>query len=139
MSKYDSIIKKPHHVSKNHPQMSLLDRAAQFAPFAALTGYDAMVKETARTVDQKRELSDEQIEELNYKIKYITEHLKDEPIVVITYFVPDSKKVGGVYLTKEGIIKKVEEYNKNFIFTDGTIVPLPDVWSIESEVFPLEW
>lgn len=139
MGKYDNIINKPHHVSKNRPQMTLLDRAAQFAPFAALTGYDDMVKETARTVDQRRDLSDEQMEVLNLRIKYITDHLKDEPIVTITYFVPDSKKTGGKYCTKEGIIKKVEEYNKIFVFTDGTIVPLPDVWSIESEVFPLEW
>lgn len=139
MGKYDSIIHNPHHVSKTRPQMTLLDRAAQFAPFAALTGYDDMVKETARMVDEKRDLSDEQLADLNFKTKYITEHLNDEPLVTITYFVPDDKKAGGTYITKEGKIRKFERYQKYFVFTDGTIVPLSDVWSIESEMFPSAW
>lgn len=139
MGKYDSIIHNPHHVSKNRPQMALSDRAAQFAPFAALTGYDDMVKETARLVDEKRDMSEEQLMDLDFKTKYITEHIKDEPIVTITYFVPDSKKAGGKYITKEGKIKKFEKYNRFFVFTDGTIVPLADVWSIEGDELPSEW
>lgn len=137
--KYANIINLPHHVSKMHPQMSISDRAAQFAPFAALTGYDDMVKETARYVDEKRELSEEQYAELNFKLKYITEHLQDEPIVTIIFFVPDSNKEGGKYTTKEGIIKKYDEYKKTFVFTDGTIIPLADVWSINGDAIPSEW
>lgn len=139
MGKYDRIIDKPHHVSKVHPQMTLLDRAAQFAPFAALTGYDDMVKEAARVVDARRNISEEQLEELNYKLQYILEHLSGEPYVLITFFVPDSKKDGGKYIDKEGYVKRYDEYKKELIFTDGTIIPLADVWSIESDDIPPEW
>ena len=89
---YDDIINLPHHVSAARPQMSMMDRAAQFSPFAALTGYDAAIKETARLTDQKIELDDYEKEEINDKIQLIAEHLGEDFEIVITYFQPDGRK-----------------------------------------------
>lgn len=138
MGKYDSIINHPHHVSKTRPQKSMHDRAAQFAPFAALTGFEEIVEETARVVDGKLELCEGQLEELNMKINYIQEHLKDEPVVSITFFVPDSKKEGGKYITEEGNVKKIDRYKHEICFKDGTVIPIGDIAKIESDSFP-DW
>ena len=137
--KYANIINRPHHVSSNHPQMSLEDRAAQFAPFAALAGYDDMVKETARVVDGREELGEDQLEELNYKINYIQEHIKSEPVVSITFFVPDSRKEGGKYITEEGNVKRINKYNQTICFKDGTVIPIGDIIKIESDDIPTVW
>ena len=103
---YDDIINLPHPVSKNHPQMPLRDRAAQFAPFAALTGHDAAIKETARLTDERLELSEETIAQLNEKINIIRNNIGIEQKVSITYFIPDEKKAGGSYVTCSGIVKR---------------------------------
>ena len=95
MGKYDDIIDLPHHVSKVHPQMSIWDRSAQFAPFAALTGHDAAIKETARLTDERLELSDEVIMKLNDQLNMIRDNIGTEQEISITYFVPDEKKSGG--------------------------------------------
>ena len=138
MGKYDKIIALPHHQSKNHTPMALRDRAAQFAPFAALTGYDDLVVEAARFTNEKIEFGESQLEVLNRKQTFLALHISDDPFVEITYFIADKKKSGGKYVTKQGVIKRIDEYNKSYIFTDGTIIPISDVIQIESEIFPTD-
>ena len=95
MYQYEDIINLPHHVSTTRPQMPMSDRAAQFSPFAALTGYDAAIKETGRLTDTKIELDDEELHNLNLKFQFLVEHLEDEPEVAVTYFKADERKAGG--------------------------------------------
>ena len=128
---YDDIIDLPHHVSATRPQMSMMDRAAQFSPFAALTGYDAAIKETARLTDQKIDLDDSEKEEINDKIQLITEHLGEDFEVVITYFQPDSRKAGGAYVDAVGIVKKIDEYDRVIILQDGKKIPIDDILDID--------
>ena len=132
---YDDIINLPHPVSKNHPQMPFRDRAAQFAPFAALTGHDAAIKETARLTDERLELSEEVIAQLNEKINIIRNNIGIEQNVSITYFIPDEKKAGGSYVTYSGIVKKVDEYEHTMIMTDQTVIPIERISDIKCE----EW
>lgn len=132
---YDDIINLPHHVSKTRPQMSMVDRAAQFSPFAALTGYDAAIKETGRLTDEKVNLSEEEKEALDRKQQILMERLGDHPSLTVTYFVPDAKKSGGAYVTKNGNLKKIDGFERWMMLTDGTKIPLDDVADIESELF----
>lgn len=133
--KYDDIINLPHPISSRHPRMPLEDRAAQFAPFAALTGHEAAIKETARLTDEKEVLSDEVIAILNDKLNIIAENLGTEQMVQITYFVPDEKKSGGAYVTHSGIVKKIDYYERILIMTDGTVIPVGQISEIEGELF----
>ena len=130
MNKYKDIINLPHHVSKTRKPMSLYNRAAQFAPFAALTGYDDAIKETARLTEERIELSDELKNMLNQKIKLIIENIKLQPEVVITYFVHDNKKSGGVYKTISGNVKRIDEVEKCIIFTNKLKIFFSDIISI---------
>ena len=127
---YDDIIHLPHHVSRNHPQMSMLDRAAQFAPFAALTGYGAAVGETARLTSERRELSSQEAEELNRRIAALISHLPDRPEATIEYFVPDDRKAGGSYVTVTGRVRHVSVSERILVMEDGTVIPLDDVVAI---------
>ena len=104
---YDDIIDLPHHVSERHPQMSMYNRAAQFAPFAALTGHNAAITEAARLTEAEQELSESDAEVLNRKLAYL-QSLDEKPSISVTYFVPDDKKEGGSYHTATGIVKSVE-------------------------------
>ena len=124
---YDDIIDLPHHVSRNHPQMSMHDRAAQFAPFAALTGYEAEVGETARLTAQKRELDAQETEELNRQLAAIIEHLSECPEVTVEYFVPDERKAGGAYVTVTRRVRHVSLPEKILVMEDGTVIDLEDV------------
>ena len=130
MNKYDDIIDLPHHVSKTRKPMSLYNRAAQFAPFAALTGYDDAIEETARLTETKVELSDELKNDLNQKINFIKNNIKVHPEITIKYFVRDNKKSGGIYKSLTSIIKKVDDFNKCLIFADNTNVYFDDIISI---------
>lgn len=130
MSNYDDIINLPHHVSKTRKPMSLYNRAAQFAPFAALTGYDDAIKETARLTEERIELSDELKNMLNQKIKLIIENIKLQPEVAITYYVPDNKKSGGVYKTISGNVKRIDEVEKCIIFTNKLKIKVSDLLNI---------
>lgn len=130
MSEYDDIINLPHHQSTKHKQMSNYQRAAQFSPFAALTGYDAAIDETARLTDKKLDLSEEQTEFLNQQIQLLTERTSDTPQAQITYFVPDERKSGGEYVTVTGNVRRVDDYNREIVFTDGLTVKIDDVWNI---------
>lgn len=135
MGKYDDIIHLPHHESTKHPKMPALDRAAQFLPFAALTGHNAAVRETARLTDHRMELDEIRKAELDEHLQLIREHLVQKPQVNITYFVPDAKKEGGSYFTITGTIEKIEETWRHVIMDNGTVIPMNDIYEIESAVF----
>lgn len=128
---YDDMINLPHPVSKKHPQMSLYDRAAQFSPFAALTGHEEAIRETARQTEAWVDLDEDRKEELNEKMQEIVEHLNEAPEVTLTYFKEDEKKEGGSYVTVTGRIKKWREYEQQLVLEDGTVVALEKVFGIE--------
>lgn len=127
MSRYDDIIKLPHHVSTNHPRMSMHDRAAQFAPFAALVGYDDAVAETARLTESRPELDEQEQRELNAKLCALADHIQDQPEVRIRYFVPDEWKSGGAIVEVCGIVKKLMAADGTIVLTDGTAIPISDI------------
>ncbi len=133
MGKYDDIINLPHYVSQKRTKMPVGDRAAQFAPFAALTGHDAAIRETARLTDKKIELDEGQKAVLNEKLRqlFLTEQ---EVQVAVTYFQPDKRKSGGKYITKTGIIKKFDEYNRCIVFKDGTEIPIEQLYELDSHI-----
>lgn len=132
---YDDIINLPHHVSATHPRMPMIDRAAQFSPFAALTGYDAAIKETGRLTDRRIELSEDARIVLDRKQQILLDHISGHPEVSVTYFVPDERKSGGTYVTVTGNVKKLDAYQRLLILTDGTKISLDDVFDMESELF----
>ena len=129
---YNDIIDLPHHVSATRPRMSMIDRAAQFSPFAALTGYDAAIKETGRLTDARIELSEESCAALDRKQQLLLDNLADQPEVSVTNFVPDVRKSGGAYVTVTGIVKKVDDYQRLLLLTDGTKIPLDEILDMES-------
>ena len=135
MDKYKDIINLPHKQSTKRPHMSLLDRAAQFAPFAALTGYDDAVKETARLTNEKIELSEENLNVLNMKYQILVDRLDEEHEVIFTYFIPDRNKSGGAYIDKRGVVKKVDDYERLITLFDGTKIPMDDVLAIDGDFF----
>ena len=126
--KYNDIINMPHHVSKTHPQMSLKARSAQFAPFAALTGYGDVINETGRLTNEKIEIDDELKEILTEEIMKIKSKLSERLTISFTYFIPDEKKNGGKYVTVKGIVKKVND--NSIILEDKTEILIEDVIDI---------
>ena len=135
MGNYDDIISLPHHESAKHPKMPALDRAAQFMPFAALTGHNAAVMETERLTDSRMELDEMKKEELNEHLQFIKEHLLQKPQISITYFLPDTQKNGGAYLTITGTVRKIEQTRHQVIMENGTVIPMDDIYEIESALF----
>ena len=131
--KYDDIINMPHHISKKHPRMSLENRSAQFAPFAALTGYEDEVEETARITDKKIEITDEIKTEMNIKLKSIQEKIYTKPKVTITYFIPDSKKEGGSYKIVTSNVMKIDKYKQTIVLKDKTEIPINFITNINIE------
>ncbi len=132
--KYDDIINLPHHVSAKHPQMELLDRAAQFSPFAALTGHEDSIRETARRTEEFLELEEDKKEQLDEKIHVLQENLWKKPEIIVTYFVPDEKKDGGAYVTHRGRIRKIDTYRHRLLFEDGTDVGMQYIFEIDGEM-----
>jgi hypothetical protein len=132
-TQYDDIIRLPHHVSSTRPRMSAIDRAAQFSPFAALTGYDTSIKESARLTDARIELDDSQKEEISEKLRLVTGQLDAE--IKITYFLPDTKKTGGKYVLAAGAVKKVDEYERMIIMGDGKQIPIDEVIDVDCDAF----
>ena len=135
--RYDSIKKLPHYQSVTRPHMSLYDRAAQFSPFTALTGYDDAVKETARLTDTKAELDEYEKAAINERLNRIQDTFDVQPEVSITYFLPDKKKSGGAYITVTGCVKKVDEYEHVVVMRNGTKVPIDDIAEIDGEIFEM--
>ena len=133
--KYEDIIKLPHHISKKHPQMSMEERAAQFAPFAALVGYEDAVEETARITSKRIELNEEEKNILDMKLQILNEQIQIQihPNITIMYFVPDLKKDGGKYIKISGTVKKIEEYKQLIILDDKTEIPISEIISINGE------
>ena len=130
MEEYDDIINLPHHVSKNHPPMPMMNRAAQFAPFAALTGYDAVINETGRLTDGFIELDENKTETLNRRIAELMEEIDGHPLVTITFFKPDERKAGGSYSTVSGQLKKVDEFYQLLVMENDTVIPFNCVFDI---------
>ncbi len=135
MGNYDDIIHLPHPVSARHPQMSLSDRAAQFSPFAALTGHGSAIAETARQTKERPELGETRKSELDMRLQLLRESLSQEAETAFTYFVPDPKKAGGACVRVTGIVKKMDDIGHNVILKDGTIIPIDDIYEIESVIF----
>jgi len=132
--RYDDIINLPHHVSSKRPQMPILERAAQFLPFSALTGYEDAVKETARLTDTRIELEESEKDLLNTKLHVLLDNLATEPKVKITYFLPDGRKSGGKYVSKMGTVIKIDLYNRQIKLEDETVIPLDDIFAIEENM-----
>ena len=134
-NKYDEILSLPHHVSKTRPPMPMSDRAAQFASFAALTGYDSAIKETGRLTDERIELDEEALTALDMKYQILMDAFDDALEVTITFFQPDERKAGGKYVSATGAVKKVDDFERRITMRDGTRIPMDDVLSIEGELF----
>lgn len=132
---YDDIINLPHHVSTTRPHMTAIDRAAQFSPFAALTGYDTAIKETARLTDERVELDEYTKDVLSEKLQIIADRIKEQPKIAITYFQPDAKKNGGAYVTAISAAKKMDEYERVVVMIDGTVIPIDEIISIDGQIF----
>lgn len=133
--RYDDIISLPHYVSTKHPRMAPIDRAAQFSPFAALTGHEEAIQETARITDERMELAESSKELLDMRLQIIREHLAEKPEVTVTFFEPDQKKCGGAYVKITGRIKRIDEYEGKLELEGGISISMVDVSAIESEVF----
>ena len=133
--KYGDIIHLPHLVSEKHPRMPMLDRAAQFSPFAALTGYEEAIYETGRLTGEKTELDEEEKTILDRNQRLLLEKLDELPSFTVTFFVPDEKKSGGRYVTKTGNLKKLHLLERWMLLTDGTKIPLENVKNIKSPLF----
>ena len=128
--RYDDVINRQHPTSKKHPRMSNMNRAAQFAPFAALTGYEEYIEETARLTDRRIELSEYEIEELNAKLNFIQDRIKEHPKVTVTYFQPDERKEGGAYITVSGEAINVDCFKKLLSLKEKRIINFFDITSI---------
>lgn len=132
---YEDIIDLPPHISEKHPQPTMTERAARFAPFAAITGYEEMVLEEARVTEERTELDENTLTILNEKLNIIQDSLTEKPEVRITYFLPDAKKAGGSYVTVTGTVKRIDEYNRILIMTDGKTIPIDEIFNLESSLF----
>ncbi len=128
---YEDIINLPRHVSATRAQMPAIKRAAQFSPFAALTDYEAAIKEAARLTDQRVELDEYMQDTLNEKLRAIANRIEEHPEIAVTYFQPDPKKDGGAYVTAIGTPKKIDEYERLIIMSDGTPIPVAEIISID--------
>lgn len=133
--RYDDILHLQNPTSPKHPRMPLLDRAAQFSPFAALTGHEAAIRETARLTDRKIELDESEKAVLDAKLQIIEEQIKTQPVITVTYFVPDEKKEGGAYLTKTGAVRRINEYERTVEFIDRESLPIEDLIGISGSLF----
>ena len=133
--KYKEIINLPHHVSQSRPHMSMIDRAAQFSPFAALTGHDEALDETARLTDSFAEPDEDEKQLLDEKLRMIAELIEEKPVITITYFVPDEKKDGGRYVSLADYIKKIDALNREIITGGNVRIPVDFIAGISGEIF----
>ena len=132
---YEDIVNLPPHISKKHPQPSMMDRAARFAPFAAITGYEEMVLEEARVTEERIDLDEGTLSMLNEKLNMIQEFLDEEPEVTITYFEPDKRKAGGAYVSITGTVKRIDEYEHLVLMNDGKKISINEISDLQSELF----
>ena len=135
MKDYSKIINLPHHQSATRKRMSNYDRAAQFAPFAALTGHDEAIKETARLTDDYMEMGEDRLGELSAKIQLLIDKLSEQPEITVVYFIPDERKSGGSYAEKTGIVRIIDEYERKLVFYDGDKILIDRVTDFKGEIF----
>lgn len=133
MGKYDDIINLPHHVSSTRPHMPMLDRAAQFQPFRALSGYEDAVQETARLTDEKIDLTEDEKAILDERLQKLADEITRQPKVTLTYFRPDKKKAGGAYVTVTGHLKKIDDFEGTLILTGGARILIEDILDIRPD------
>ncbi len=133
--KYDDMLRLPHHVSASRKPMAITARAAQFAPFAALSGYDAEVQEAGRLTDRPIEPDEYEKEALNARLRLLARHFREEWVVSLVFFQPDERKAGGAYVTRTGTVKKLYETERLLTLTDGTVIPLDDLIALDGEEF----
>lgn len=133
--KYDDMLRLPHHVSASRKPMAMTARAAQFAPFAALSGYDAEVQEAGRLTDRPIEPDEYEKEALNARLRLLARHFREEWVVSLVFFQPDERKAGGAYVTRTGTVKKLYETERLLTLTDGTVIPLDDLIALDGEEF----
>ena len=133
MNRYDDIINLPHHISPTRQRMSMHDRAAQFAPFAALVGYDDAVAETARLTETRPELDEQEQRAINERFAYIADHIHEQPEVRIKYFVPDEHKSGGAIVEASGKVKKISATDGILMFADGNSLLIRDIICISTK------
>ena len=133
--KYEDIVHLPHHVSETHPRMSRHDRAAQFSPFAALTGHDAAVQETARLTDARIETAEDKRYELDLKLQLLEQLLASRPALTVTYFIPDKRKAGGAYVSVSGSLRRIDPRKRLLTLCDGREIPMDDVLELDSPLF----
>lgn len=133
--RYDDIINLPHHVSKNRRHMSMVERGAQFSPFAALTGYEAAIQETGRLTDRQIIPDTDAEAALDEKLRFLYERQRENPEVTVTYFVPDEWKAGGAYRSVTACVKGVDPHHRALLLKDGTVVYFGRIWEIQGEIF----
>ncbi len=133
--RYDYMLNMPHKQSSSRKHMTMIERAAQFGAFRALTGYEDAILETGRLTKERVELDEYQKIEIDMKLQFIKDNVETIPEVSITYFMPDEKKCGGEYVTHVGSVKKIREFEKQLVFEDGTEIPLEEIFDIEGEFF----
>lgn len=131
MSRYDDMLHLPHHISEKRAPMSLHDRAAQFAPFAALTGYDGVIAEAGRLTERCVELDESSIQQINDQLKKLLTQIHQQPTVTVLFFQPDKWKTGGSYETKTGAVKKLDTLQQHLVFTDRTFIPFHQIISLQ--------
>lgn len=134
MSGYEDILNLPHHVSKKHPQMSMHNRAAQFSPFAALTGYDSAIRETARQTNRRMDLGEDEQAEIGEKLRLLMDRAGEHPEAAFVVFVPDARKAGGEYVSLTARVKRVDELARRVILADGREISFGDILEIDAEV-----
>lgn len=131
---FSDIINLPHHQSRRHPQMSMKERAAQFAPFAALTGYGSAISEVARLTEEQVPIGDDDNDRLNRLVTHIADRISEQPSVTIVYFKPDSRKQGGSYETITGRLKRIDDYEQQLVMLDGTAIPFENIMDISQNI-----
>lgn len=139
MGNYDDILYLPHPISSRHLPMSMMDRAAQFSPFAALTGYSESIQETARLPEQFLQLAADQQEALNEKLMLLQDVLDTQPAVTITYFEKDAKKLGGCYRIVSGCIQRIDPFHGSLLLTDGLSIEFSQIYEVDSPLFRHEF
>ncbi len=132
---YADMLDLPHPTSSRHPRMPIIDRAAQFAPFAALTGYDDAIEETARLTDEMLRMTEDQREQLDRRQQLLLASIDRMPKVEVTYFLPDARKTGGSYRTVRGTLERIDEIERILYLSGGHRIPLDAVCNLESEIF----
>lgn len=136
ITQYEDMLHLPHHTSVLRPRMSNLERAAQFSPFAALTGYEAAIAETARQTDTRAELDESEKALLNEKLQILRKHIDRRPAVTITYFRPDERKAGGAYVRAAGTVQRIDETERRLVLADRTTIPIEQIYAIEFSAAP---